>query len=93
MPRFTDRELAAFMIDPYRDGAWAQCPFCPGVVVVGHRKGSGKQCLAHTAYPDPTQPGAFVAGCDRFVNVATTRPLEFLALLRAVPAEWHRLTG
>ena len=93
MPRFTHAELEAFMIDPYRDAAWAQCPFCPGVVVFGHRKESGNQCLAHTAYPDPAQPGAFVAGCDRFVEVATTQPREFLALLRAASVEWHRLTG
>lgn len=85
-------KLDSFHLDP-REGIYAMvCPFCGGAIVYGVRKDSGRRSLGHTAVDDPLRPGFPFAGCERFVELATTQLGEFLKLLKSAGARFAKLT-
>ncbi len=90
--RFDDKTLQGFLINPRRPGYWTLCPFCGGDVVTGHRMDNDHVTLAHSAVPDPLHPGASLAACERFTELAFTQPMEFLRLASQAGARWRPLT-
>lgn len=88
---FTEQQLETFFIDPRRSWAWGICPFCGGTLLLGHRRDTGNLALAHSAVPDPTVPGAHLAGCLRFAELTSTNMLEFLRLLKGSGFRWSEV--
>jgi hypothetical protein len=93
MARFSDEELQAFFINPERPASWGVCPFCGGTIVLGFRKDNGNQTLAHSALPDPTQPGQHLTGCTEWREVAQINMGNFLRLLMGHSFRFQPIRG
>jgi len=96
MARFSSDVLESFFIDPRAPAAWAQCPFCPGTLLKGFRKGDpkeggGRLALAHTH--DKMTDGTTEIDCTQWVDVGSTNPHAFLVLAKNAGARWAPLVG
>jgi len=94
VPRFSDEILEQFLIDPRRPCAWSKCPFCAGgTLLKGYRRdGAVAIAVAHT-YDVMTGGGVELPPCEKWTEVGSVRPNEFLQLVHSAGGRFVRLTG